>query len=193
MRVIAGSAGGTRLKVPRGMAVRPTSDRVKEALFNILGARVCEAEVWDLFAGSGAIGIEALSRGAAECIFVERNRLHLGMIKENLDRTGLAGRARLIGLGVEKALDLLSRERRQAGLIFLDPPYQETNVPQVLQAIELSHLLREDGLLILELFTRSRLWPKDQPQVDQRRYGDTVLAFIEATALSRALAALSKS
>ena len=122
MRVIAGSAGGTRLKVPRGMAVRPTSDRVKEALFSILGARVCETVVWDLFAGSGAIGIEALSRGAAECVFVEKNRRHLGMINENLARTGLAGRARLIGLDVGKALSLLSREERQADLIFLDPP-----------------------------------------------------------------------
>jgi 16S rRNA (guanine966-N2)-methyltransferase len=193
MRVIAGSAGGTRLKVPRGMAVRPTSDRVKEALFSILGARVCEAAVWDLFAGSGAIGIEALSRGAAECTFVEKNRLHLGMIKENLARTSLAGRARLIGLDVGKALSLLSREERQTDLIFLDPPYQESNVPQVLQAIELSHLLREDGLLVLELFTRSRLWPKDQPQIDQRRYGDTVLAFIEAAALPRARAALTNT
>jgi 16S rRNA (guanine966-N2)-methyltransferase len=193
MRVIAGSAGGTRLKVPRGMAVRPTSDRVKEALFSILGARVCETVVWDLFAGSGAIGIEALSRGAAECVFVEKNRRHLGMINENLARTGLGGRASLIGLDVEKALNLLSREERQADLIFLDPPYQETNVPQVLRAIELSHLLREDGLLVLELFTRSRLWPKDQPQIDQRRYGDTVLAFIEAAALPRARAALTNT
>ena len=181
------------MKVPRGMAVRPTSDRVKEALFSILGARVCEAVVWDLFAGSGAIGIEALSRGAAECIFVEKNRLHLGMIKENLARTRLAGRARLIGLDVDKALNLLSREERQADLIFLDPPYQETNVPQVLRAIELFHLLREDGLLVLELFTRSRLWPKDQPQIEQRKYGDTVLAFIEAAALPRARAALTNT
>lgn len=191
MRVIAGSAGGIRLKVPKGRAVRPTSDRVKEALFNILGARVCGAAVWDLFAGSGAIGIEALSRGASEAIFVEKNRLHLEIIKENLVRTGLAGRARLLGLDVEKALNLLSQEGRQADLIFLDPPYQETNVPQVLQAIEYSHLLREDGLIVLELFVRSRLWPKEQPQVEQRRYGDTILAFIEAAALPRARAALT--
>ncbi|HOA36010.1 MAG TPA: 16S rRNA (guanine(966)-N(2))-methyltransferase RsmD [Bacillota bacterium] len=191
MRVIAGSAGGIKLKVPRGGGVRPTSDRVKEALFNILGAWVCNAAVWDLFAGSGAIGIEALSRGAAECVFVERDRRHLGIIKENLARTGLAGRARLICLDVEKALEMLSQEKRQADLIFLDPPYQEKNVPQVLQSIELNSLLREGGLIVLELFARSRLWPVNQPQVNQRRYGDTVLAFIEAAALPRARASLS--
>ncbi|HPU01016.1 MAG: 16S rRNA (guanine(966)-N(2))-methyltransferase RsmD [Firmicutes bacterium] len=190
MRVIAGSAGGTKLKAPRGSGVRPTSDRVKEALFNILGARVCQALVWDLFAGSGAIGIEALSRGAAECVFVERNRRHMGMIKENLARTGLAGRARLICLDVLKALEMLSREGRQADLIFLDPPYQEENVPQVLQAIELHGLLREGGLIVLELFARIRLWPVEQPEVEQRRYGDTVLAFIEAADLPGARAAL---
>jgi len=178
------------LKAPRGSGVRPTSDRVKEALFNILGARVCQALVWDLFAGSGAIGIEALSRGAAECVFVERNRRHMGMIKENLARTGLAGRARLICLDVLKALEMLSREGRQADLIFLDPPYQEENVPQVLQAIELHGLLREGGLIVLELFARIRLWPVEQPEVEQRRYGDTVLAFIEAADLPGARAAL---
>ncbi len=178
------------MKAPRGSGVRPTSDRVKEALFNILGARVCQALVWDLFAGSGAIGIEALSRGAAECVFVERNRRHMGMIKENLARTGLAGRARLICLDVLKALEMLSREGRQADLIFLDPPYQEENVPQVLQAIELHSLLREGGLIVLELFARIRLWPVEQPEVEQRRYGDTVLAFIEAADLPGARAAL---
>ncbi len=193
MRVIAGSAGGTRLKSPRGMAVRPTSDRVKEALFSILGERICGAAVWDLFAGSGAIGIEALSRGASECIFVERNRMHLELIKENLARTSLENRAKLMGADVDRALHLLTRKKQQADLIFIDAPYQETNIPQSLQTIECFCLLREGGLLVLELFARSRLWPEEQEHVDQRRYGDAVLAFIEAASLPRALASLAKS
>ena len=177
------------MKAPRGSGVRPTSDRVKEALFNILGLRVFEAVVWDLYAGSGAIGIEALSRGGG-MRFVERNRRHMGMIKENPARTGLADGPGLICLDVLKALEMLSREGRQADLIFLDPPYQEENVPQVLQAIELHGLLREGGLIVLELFARIRLWPVEQPEVEQRRYGDTVLAFIEAADLPGARAAL---
>ncbi len=193
MRVIAGSAKGTRLKVPGGRAVRPTSDRVKEALFSILGARVCQAEVWDLFAGSGAIGIEALSRGASQCVFVERTRLHLKIIEENLGRTRLAGQARLMEFDVYRALQVLSTERKRADLIFLDAPYQETNVPPILQAIKSSRLLHEEGLLILELFARTSLWPVDEPHVEQRRYGDTILAFIEAPSLPGALSALPKS
>ncbi len=191
MRVIAGSAKGTRLKVPGGRAVRPTSGRVKEALFNILGPRVWEAVVWDLCAGSGAIGIEALSRGAAECTFVDRERLHLGIIEENLARTGLAGQARLLGFDVVRALQMLSDEGQKADLIFVDAPYQETNVPQFLRAIELAPLLRTEGLLVLELFARSRLWPKGDQNVEQRKYGDTILAFIEAASLTAALASLT--
>jgi 16S rRNA (guanine966-N2)-methyltransferase len=175
------------------MSVRPTSDRVKEALFNILGARVHEALVWDLFAGSGAIGIEALSRGAARCVFVERDRFHLEIIKENLARTALAGRAELMRSDVDRALQILSLEGRQADLIFLDAPYQETNVPHVLRAIDRSHLLRKEGLLVLEIFTRSRLWSEEQPLVKQRKYGDTALAFVEAPALPAALSALADS
>lgn len=191
MRVIAGSAKGTRLKVPRGGAVRPTSDRVKEALFNILGPRVFETVIWDLFAGSGAIGIEALSRGAAEALFVEQERDHLKVIEENLSRAKLAARAQLIRQDVTSALHLLAREKQQADLIFSDPPYQETTVPALLEVIEQHGLLRADGLIVLELFARSKLWPEEHPAVTLRKYGDTILAFIEAAALPRARAALS--
>lgn len=191
MRVIAGTARGTRLKVPRGGAVRPTSDRVKEALFNILGWRISGVVVWDLYAGSGAIGIEALSRGATKAIFVERERAHLEIIKKNLSRTKLTVRARLIRQDVKLALPLLAREKQQAGLIFSDPPYQERTVPELLEAIDRHGLLRADGLIVLELFARNKFWPEEHPAVNLRKYGDTVLAFIEAAALPRARAALS--
>lgn len=190
MRVIAGTARGTRLKAPPGGAVRPTADRVKEALFNILGPRLPGAVVWDLCAGSGAIGIEALSRGAARAIFVEMESAHLRMIAENLARTKLAHRARLICREVAAALSLLSREGEQADLIFSDPPYQERIIPGLLQRIEQQGLLRPGGLLVLELFTRTRLWPAEHPLVSSRKYGDTVLTFIEAAALPGARAAL---
>ncbi|NMD32600.1 MAG: 16S rRNA (guanine(966)-N(2))-methyltransferase RsmD [Firmicutes bacterium] len=193
MRVIAGTARGTRLKVPRGGAVRPTSDRVKEALFNILGLRVFEAVVWDLYAGSGAIGIEALSRGAAEALFVEQERAHLKIIEENLSRARVASRARLLQQDVKMALPLLAREKQQADLIFSDPPYQERTIPTLLAAIDHYGLLHADGLIVLELFARSELWPEKHPAVNLRKYGDTVLAFIEAAALPQARAALSNS
>lgn len=190
MRVISGTARGTRLKTVRGGALRPTSDRVKEALFNILAPRIPGAVVWDLFAGSGAIGIEALSRGAAAAIFVERERAHREIIADNLSRTKLAPRAELIGQDVAPALALLARRKQQAHLIFADPPYQEQNIPPLLETIERQALLHEKGLIVLELFARSRLWPPDHPAVELRKYGDAVLAFIEPAALPRARAAL---
>ncbi len=191
MRVIAGTAGGIKLKTPRGGAVRPTSGLVKEALFNILGPRLVGAVFWDLFAGSGAIGIEALSRGAAAALFVEQERAHLSYIEENLSRTKLAARARLIRRDVMLALLQLAREKEQADLIFTDPPYQETTVPELLEAADRYRLLRPGGLIVLELFARSRFWPEGHPAVELRRYGDTHLVFIEAAAVTAARAALS--
>ena len=173
---------------PRG-ALRPTSDRVKEALFNILGPRP-GAVIWDLYAGSGAIGIEALSRGAAAALFVEKERAHREIIADNLARTKLASRAELIGQDVSLALPLLSRQGKQAHLIFADPPYQEQNIPRLLEAVEQHGLLRNSGLIVLELFARSRLWEPDHPAVELRKYGDAVLAFIEKAAIARARAAL---
>ncbi len=184
MRVIAGTAGGTRLKTPRGGAVRPTAGRVREALFSILGPRLPEAIFWDLFAGSGAIGIEALSRGAAEALFVEQERAHLTYIEENLSRTGLTARARLIRQDVMLALPQLGREKKQADLIFADPPYQERIVPGLLEAADRFRLLRPGGLIVLELFARHRFWPQDHPAIELRRYGGTNLIFIEASALA---------
>ena len=190
MRVISGTARGMRLKTVRGGALRPTSDRVKEALFNILGPRVPGAVIWDLYAGSGAIGIEALSRGAAAALFVEKERAHREIIADNLARTKLASRAELIGQDVSLALPLLSRQGKQAHLIFADPPYQEQNIPRLLEAVEQHGLLRNSGLIVLELFARSRLWEPDHPAVELRKYGDAVLAFIEKAAIARARAAL---
>lgn len=190
MHVIAGTARGIKLKTPRGNAVRPTSGRVKEALFNILGRRICGAVFWDLFAGSGAIGIEALSRGAAAAIFVEKEKAHLSYIENNLSRTRLTARARLIRRDVMLALPQLAREKEQADLIFTDPPYQETTVPELLEAAARHRLLRPGGLIVLELFARSRFWPEGHPAVELRRYGDTHLVFIEASAIAQARRAL---
>src|SRR5665647_70419 len=107
LRVIAGSAKRRKLKTPRGLAVRPTSDRVKEALFNMLGSTILHCRFLDLFAGTGNIGIEALSRGAAGSTFVENNKNNIHIIKENLHITGLEDKARLICRDAADALLLL--------------------------------------------------------------------------------------
>lgn len=150
MRVITGTAKGRVLKTVKGRDVRPTTDRVKESLFSVIGPRVVDADFLDLFAGSGAVGIEALSRGCRSCVFVELVTRHLAVVAENLKATGLNGRAELIRRDARAALVDLARRGRQFDLIYIDPPYGKGLVPEVLEAIAEYGLLREDGWAICE-------------------------------------------
>lgn len=176
MRVIAGTARGVPLVVPRDRGTRPITDRVKETLFAILGDRVPEARVLDLYAGSGAIGIEALSRGAAQATFVERARAALAALHTNLERTRLAGLARVEAADVERFL------REATGgpweLVFLDPPYEERAIVAPLRAV-VPHLAPGASLVV------KHFWRTELPEVDgleavrQRRFGETMLTFWE--------------
>lgn len=173
MRVIAGEAGGIRLARPPG-GVRPVSDRAREGLFASLGRSVLGARCADLFAGTGALGIEALSRGAARCEFVERNPAAARTIRANLERTGLAGRARVIRADADR---FLNRGRGRFDLIFLDPPYAypARDLRRVLGAVP--RRLAPAGRLVL---TRPRGSSTDVIPVDftiARRlaYGDSLV------------------
>ncbi|MBE3573664.1 MAG: 16S rRNA (guanine(966)-N(2))-methyltransferase RsmD, partial [Moorella humiferrea] len=121
LRIIAGQARGQRLRTPKGSGTRPTSERVREALFNILGPRVIEALFLDLFAGSGAVGLEALSRGAKEAFFIEHDRRALSCLKANLQATGFNDRAHILAMDVRRALAELRRRDLVFDLIFVDP------------------------------------------------------------------------
>jgi 16S rRNA (guanine966-N2)-methyltransferase len=168
VRVIAGHYGGRTLKAPPGTATRPTSDRVREALFSILGTRVHDARVLDLFAGSGALGIEALSRGAREATFVDDGVAAIRAIKENLKALGAWGEIRRA-----EALKFLAGEG-EYDLVFLDPPYKDAAklAPKLSDA--LPHVLAEDGLIVVESDRRSPLELQLSLQ-DERRYGDTLI------------------
>ena len=148
MRIIAGSARGTRL-APVPQSVRPTSDRVRESLFNALG-QFFSGEVLDLYAGTGALGMEALSRGAGHAVFVEKDRRALAAIRENLRRTRLADRAEVVRGDVGRVLDRMLTDRRQFSLIFADPPYRiaTAEVEGVLSRLGL--LLAPGGLVVIE-------------------------------------------
>ena len=186
MRVIAGSARGIRLKAPPGMSARPTLGKVKEALFSTLGPRVYGALVADLFAGSGALGIEALSRGAGYCVFIEYNRDHLQIIRDNLEKTGLSGRSRLLKMNTTAALQLLSAEKLRLDIIFIDPPYHSSLAAQTLQIISKLPLLKEDGLVVVEHPAQSADWTKLYPFSKHKRYGTTGLSFIRRQELCAA-------
>lgn len=178
MRVIAGTAKGTRLKAPAGLAVRPTADRVKEALFNILGPRLIGSLFLDLYAGSGAIGIEALSRGADSCIFVDNNKKNHALIKENLIKTRLESKARLIIADVKKALVTLSGEGVKADLIYLDPPYDSPDLTSVINSVFELGIISGNGLLVAEHAYSNSQWSDSIATKRQKKYGDTCLTII---------------
>jgi len=150
VRVITGSAKGRTLATVKGREVRPTADRVKESLFNVIGPRVDGADFLDMFAGSGAVGIEALSRGARSCTFVELMTPHLKVVEANLAATGLQAGAQLLRRDARAAAADLGQRGVVFDLIFVDPPYSQSLVPQSLEAIAHHRLLRPEGWVICE-------------------------------------------
>ena len=148
MRIITGSARGCRLKAPKGMRTRPTSDRIKESLFSILGSFVREAEVLDLFAGTGSLGLEALSRGARHAVFVDQATA--GLIRENAEHARLLECSEILRGEAFAVLSRLAQTDRRFGLIFCDPPYHSGLCGKVLQKLDDSEILASGGLLVLE-------------------------------------------
>ena len=175
MRVTGGIGKGRKLKVPAGLRVRPTSDKVKQALFNILGEKVEGVHFLDLFAGIGGIGIEALSRGADRVVFVDDSRESLHVLMQNIEQTGFSKRAQIVASKVET---FVKRTSEQFDIVFLDPPYSHALEP-LLNCLAESAILRADSVVIAEHF-------KKQPApvragkltlFREAKYGDTVLAF----------------
>ena len=172
MRVIAGTWGGRRLQAPPGDATRPTSDRVREALFSVLGGRVADARVLDLFAGSGALGIEALSRGAASATFVDSAPAAIRALRANLDALGATAEVRR--QDARRFLGGASAGAREYDLVFLDPPSRlASRLGGELSAI-LPAVLAPGGAVIAESDRRDPL-DLELPLLDERRYGDTLI------------------
>jgi len=171
-RVIAGRHGGRRLQAPPGAGTRPTADRVREALFSILGADVEGRRVLDLFAGSGALGLEALSRGAAAATFVEQAAGAHRSIRANLDALGV--RAELVRADALRWLGAARADGRQYDLAFLDPPYTRTGALGARLSVALPPVLAPGALVVAESGRRAPL-ELDLPVTDERRYGDTLI------------------
>lgn len=150
MRVIAGKARRLLLTTPRGIETRPTSDQIKETLFNMLAPELPDCQFLDLFSGSGGLGIEALSRGAAHSCFVENSREALNCIRENLVHTKLADDATVYGMDVLNALKRMEAEKRRFDVIVADPPYRKEWERVILSALQDSPLVHEDTLIVIE-------------------------------------------
>jgi 16S rRNA (guanine966-N2)-methyltransferase len=177
MRVIAGSRKGHKLAAPRGLDTRPTSDRVRENIFNLVGP-VDDARVLDLFAGSGAMGIEALSRGAASAVFVEHDADAVRTIEGNLDRLRLMG-ARVVRGDVLRTIAQEATAGAKYDLVLVDPPYGMLTEIQPRLARHLPRLLTADGLLVVE--TDARAEPElPLPVRTSRKYGHTRVTLFEA-------------
>jgi 16S rRNA (guanine(966)-N(2))-methyltransferase RsmD len=172
MRVIAGRYGGRTLQAPPGTDTRPTADRVREALFSILGARVELARVLDLFAGSGALGIEALSRGAREATFVDSAAPAVRAVSSNLEALGAD--ATVVRADARRFLGGASRSGRQYDLVFLDPPYRRASALGGDLSGPLAGVLAPGAVVVAESDRRAPL-ELDLPLEDERRYGDTLI------------------
>jgi 16S rRNA (guanine966-N2)-methyltransferase len=181
--VIAGRARGRRLTVPPGPDVRPTKDMVREAVFSALGSRdaIVDASVLDLYAGSGALGIEALSRGAARAVFVESDRAAAATVEENLERCGFADRSRVVRGGVEAFLRAPAPSEAPFTLVLADPPYgvPDPDVDAVVQLLVGSQMLALDATLVVERPAGAMLTaPSDLVDAWQRTFGDTLVLFL---------------
>lgn len=181
MRVISGKAKGIRLASLEGNLTRPTLDRVKEALFNIIQTEIVNTTVLDLFAGSGALGIEALSRGAKKVILCDKSPKAINTIKINLEKTKLDKNAEIILKDYEKALNIL-KGKEKFDLIFIDPPYADNMVKKSILNIMEFDLLNNNGKIIIETDDEERIL-KDLEQIqvnvyDLRKYGRVKIIFL---------------
>lgn len=177
MRIVGGSCKGRRLASFKGMSIRPTSDKVREAIFNILPREFPFKKVLDLFAGTGAMGIEALSRGAEEVVFVDIDQHSVSVIKKNLEACGLD--AKIFKRDTESAIRQLVKFNETFDLIFIDPPYQASLIDDTLKALDTGRLLNAGGFIVAETSKRAPVKAelKDLSLIDERKYGDTLVYF----------------
>ncbi len=181
MRIIAGSVKGRSLKTLRGKGTRPTSDRVKESLFAILGDRVSGADALDLYAGSGSLGIEALSRGAKSATFIDNYLPCIKTIKENLCTLGLVSKGKVYKQDGIAALQLLAKRKAQFNLIFIDPPYGSKLAEKTLHTLPLYNLIEDGATVVVEHSRRVSIVRQTGgfKLKMQRSYGGTMLSFYE--------------
>ena len=182
MRVISGSARGRKLKSPKSSETRPIMDRVKTALFDILAPDIFEMRVLDLYAGTGAVGIEALSRGAASATFIERSPEAWRLVRENLAITNLSDRAEALRTDAFAYLQQAAATHRTFDLVYVAPPQYEGLAARALAQLDTAPLTEPDGLVIVQIHPQERrdldaLSLKRLRRYDERRYGSTLLLF----------------
>ena len=180
MRIIGGNLKGKRLSSIRGNRIRPTADRLRESIFNILSDRVQGATVLDLFSGTGALGIEALSRGAAFAVLIDRYKNAVWLIEKNVRACAFEKKAKIIQWDITKNLKCIGAFKAVFDLVFMDPPYGQMTLAKTLRNLDLSNSLEKGALLVIE---HSLLEPLDLELgrfslTDRRKYGKTLVSFL---------------
>ncbi|MGL5715235.1 MAG: 16S rRNA (guanine(966)-N(2))-methyltransferase RsmD [Paraclostridium sp.] len=179
MRIISGKVRGLKLNTPKNDDVRPTTDRVKESLFNIINGYMIDSNVLDLFAGTGSLGIECLSRGANKCVFVDVNKSSIDLVRSNIKKARMESESDVINLDCKSAIDRLKTRNEKFDLIFMDPPYYENLFVNTLEKISDSNILDTDGLIVVEHDTVQDIPDSVGILVKQKskKYGNTTLSF----------------
>ena len=179
MRVISGKARGLKLNTPKNDDVRPTTDRVKESLFNMINSYIMESDILDLFAGTGSLGIECLSRGANQCIFVDNSKESINIVKSNIKKARVENESIVLNLDFKSAINSLSSKNKQFDVIFMDPPYYKNMFSDALSAVDNNNLLKEDGIIVVEHDTVDK-FPDNMGRLyksREKKYGNTTLTF----------------
>lgn len=179
MRVISGKARGLKLNTPKNEDVRPTTDRVKESLFNIINGYIIDGEVLDLFAGTGSLGIECLSRGANKCVFVDVSKTSIDIVKSNIKKARVEDNAEILNIDYKSAIDKVKNKTYKFDIIFMDPPYYENMFMDALKKIDESDILKDDGIIVVEHDTKQKFPESIGKLIKDRskKYGNTTLTF----------------
>ena len=178
VRVISGSARGLKLNTPGDDRVRPTTDRVKESMFIIVQDWVYDSQVLDLFAGSGALGIEALSRGASQAVFCDNSLDSIKIIKSNIEKARVVDRSQIVSGDFKRCLRDMEAKNQSFDMIFVDPPYYEGLFEEVLDTIRSCKILKKDGIVIVEHDAKRPIGQVEGLEVyKEKKYGITMLTF----------------
>jgi 16S rRNA (guanine(966)-N(2))-methyltransferase RsmD len=180
MRLISGAAHGRRFRAPRGFETRPATARVRASIFSRIGSRynIQDSHILDIYAGSGSLGLEALSRGAAYCVFIDSSRTAAATIERNLQQLALTARAKVLRLDVGRALPLLGASSEKFDLIFIDPPFTEDCSAEVLAKVTHLDLLKPHGIAIVRQFHRApELVVPELERLSVANVGDHRIAF----------------
>jgi 16S rRNA (guanine(966)-N(2))-methyltransferase RsmD len=183
LRVISGEFKGRKLEKLEGMEIRPTSDRVKESLFNMLGVKLYDCAFLDLFAGTGGIGIEAYSRGAEQVVFIDESAKSIKVLKTNLEKLKILDAVEVYNTDYINAISKLAMNHRKFDIIFIDPPYLKGYAQNALETISAHKVLHEEGFVIVEHDMQDKM-PENIGELNltrQKKYGKTMLSFFSLT------------